>query len=72
MNLHVYKAATQPATRFRVHVGDRSFTVKHADRARLPCSRCRRRRWGVNLIARAYYDGTWFTCKPGKGCKAAT
>jgi len=32
--------------------------------------RCDRRRIAANLIAHAYYDGTYFYCRRGTGCKA--
>lgn len=73
MSIHVYRATGQPATRFVLDIG---FDKPHRLWTRNPphrplwCRKCRRRRWAANLIAHAYYDGTWFTCKPGKGCKA--
>lgn len=68
--VHIYRAARQPATRFTVFIGDHTFIVQHRRRTLIQCFSCRRRRRAANLFAQVYYDGTYFYCKPGKGCKA--
>lgn len=68
--VHVHRAKDQPATRYVVELGDHRFTVINRRRTMLPCFRCRRKRRAANLFVHAYYDGTYFFCKPGKGCKA--
>lgn len=69
--IHVYRAKGQPATRFHIEIDDgRRIWTRIKPRATVPCSCCRRRRWAANATASVHYDGTWFYCRPGKGCKA--
>lgn len=68
---HIHHATEQPATRFAIEAGGTRRTwIKFPARHPLWCRKCRRKRWAANLTAQVYYDGTYFSCKPGKGCKA--
>ena len=70
MSLHIYRASDQPATRHRVDLGDlgaRWFTYPAHKRFWTHC--CDQRRYAKNLIIHVYYDGSYFFCKTGKGCK---
>jgi len=68
-SVHVFRAPSQPATRYRIDLGDTSFTMVTRRRCLLPAMCCRRRRRAANLTAQVYYDGPYFFCRPGKGCK---
>ena len=74
MNIHIWRAKTQPATRFVVDVStpDQEFryTQRYRRRKLLPCFKCKKMRWAAYLIAHVYYDGTYFFCRPGRGCKS--
>ena len=67
MTLHIYTAAFQPATRYRVPGIDRWFHSKR--RTLIWCRCCKRRRQARNVHLQVYYDMTNAWCKPGKGCK---
>ena len=73
MTLHIFRANDQPATKFSIVIdtpkGERRLWSRYAARCPLPARCCKRRRIAKNLIAHVYYDGTWFYCRPGKGCK---
>lgn len=74
MTLHVYRARDQPATRYSYTLDMSDGTastgwVRHRRRTQLHCFKCRKRRCACYLTAHVYYDGTYFFCKPGKGCK---
>ena len=70
MTVHVFRAKDQPATRYVVDMGDGDrFTMRCRRRTQLPAFCCKQRRYAANLIAHAYYDGTYFFCRQGKGCK---
>jgi hypothetical protein len=73
-NVHIYRAKDQPATRFKVVLdmpsGTRTMWLKNADRCPIRCFKCRKRRWAVNMIVHVYYDGSYYFCRKGKGCKA--
>ena len=71
VNLHIYTASHQPATRYRVACGDvRPFWVKCPANRLYWCASCKKRRPARNLTVQVYYDGTAFWCRDGKGCKA--
>ena len=75
--LHIHVAMSQPATRYRVdlstivagEVKPRGFWCKNPGGRLLFAMCCKKRRPAKNLVAHSYYDGTWFYCRPGKGCK---
>jgi len=73
VTIHVYRAKDQPATRFVVWLdmpkGRKKLIITNRRRKILFCSTCKQKRWAGNLTAHVYYDGTYYFCKPGKGCK---
>ena len=77
MTLHIYQAEDQPATRYWVDLSTMKngrvkrdgFWVRCKSRALRPCSKCCKKRWACNMIAHVYYDGAYFFCKRGKGCR---
>ncbi len=71
MTLHVFRAKSQPATRYRVDFGNFSSTTRHKRRTQLWANCCKRRRYAAYLVAHVYYDGIWFYCRPSRGCKHA-
>lgn len=69
--VHIYRARPQPATKFVVPVTDeQSLTIVHSPGQLLLAHCCKRRRRARNLEAQAYYDGNYYFCVDGKGCKA--
>ena len=68
-NVHIFRARSQPATRFKTDFGSFIAWTRYKHRTQLWASCCKRRRYAQNLFAHDYYDGTWFYCRPGKGCK---
>src|SRR5437773_2141952 len=75
--IHVYCANDQPATRYFVDMSTlengvikpNGFWSRARARHQLYARCCKRRRYAKNLVAHVYYDGTWFYCRKGKGCK---
>lgn len=70
--LHIYRADDQPATRFKIDVSDaiRPHWVQQRKRKQLPAFCCGKLRYAANLIVHVYYDGIYYFCKKGRGCKA--
>lgn len=68
MSVHLYRALTQPATRFVVDL-DGPHWITYPDRKRLPTDCCRRWRWAKYVVVQAYYDSIRRWCAPGHGCK---
>lgn len=73
MSVHLFTAASQPATRFtNPHLsepGKRRRFYQFNRRAQLWCWRCDKRRWAANLVVHVYYDSTRFYCRDGRGCR---
>lgn len=67
--LHIHRARFQPATCYRVGGIEEAHWVEHPARRTLRTFCCRRKRIAANLNVQSYYDGDYFTCKPGTGCK---
>jgi hypothetical protein len=70
MSLHLYTRPHQPATQITVHVFDeapKTFRYRRRDVARASC--CKARRWMGYLTVQVYYDGWYFWCRPGRGCR---
>lgn len=68
--VHIYRAASQPATRFLVDFGDdlrHWFTYRK--RSLVWCMCCKRKRWAANAVVQVYYDGNYYFCRKGHGCK---
>lgn len=72
MTLHVHRARDQPATRYLVGGIPEVIEVTHPDRRLLRTSCCKKRRIAANLTVQSYYDGDYFHCKPGTGCRRPT
>ena len=71
-DVHIYRANSQPAHRFRVHVGGlRAHWIRHNPRMVGQCDRCGRRRWLSKLRVQVYYDMVRQfcaeTCERGRG-----
>lgn len=74
MSFHIYRAKDQSATRYAIALLKRNHWVKNPPNRLLSTSCCKVRgklawRPAKNLIAHVYYDGTYFFCRKGKGCK---
>lgn len=78
MSLHIFRARDQPATRYRVDLSTFTkggklkrdgFWAKNPGNRLLHAMCCKKWRPAKNLVAHSYYDGTWFYCCVGKGCK---
>ena len=70
--LHIYTAPSQPATRYRVDIGDggKPFLMGHPAGRRIYTDCCHKPRIAKNLVVQVYYDCTKYWCKKGKGCEA--
>lgn len=69
MTIHVYTKAMQPATRYLIDAVDPPMVITTKPGVRIRTMCCRKKRIAANLQVRAYYDGCWYWCVPGKGCK---
>lgn len=69
-DVHIYRAAHQPAHRYRVSLGETGFWVRCKPRALRLCFKCNKYHYAKNMVVQVYYDGVYVWCKPGKGCKA--
>ena len=69
MNLHIYTAPMQPATRFKDDVGERAFWIRNPGNRLRYAYCCGKYRPAKNLLVQVYYDAIDYWCKPGKGCK---
>ena len=68
--LHIYRAPSQPAHRYRVDLGSkRGMWIKRSKQSFARATCCGRRRQLRNLIAQVYYDCVMLYCRKGKGCK---
>jgi hypothetical protein len=72
-NVHIFRAKDQPATRYSVTLdmpkGPETMWFVCRRRKLFFCFKCKQRRWAGNLTAHVYYDGIYYFCKKGKGCK---
>lgn len=68
-NVHVHRAEDQPATKYVIWLDENKVNVTNPRRRVFYCFRCSRPRIAANLIVHVYYDGIYYFCKPGKGCK---
>jgi len=71
MNVHLYRAPSQPAHRFVVDVGEGRHWFRYPKRSLVRCQNCHKLRWAQNCVVQVYYDGAYYFCRPGKGCKGA-
>ena len=69
MSLHIFRARDQPATRYKVDFGNFSTTIQNRRRTQIWARCCKRKRWATYLVAHVYYDGIWYYCRRGRGCK---
>ena len=68
--LHIYQAKGQPAIHYIDYNTGMKCTVANPPKMLLPTACCRKKRRASNLTAHVYYDGIWFYCIEGKGCRA--
>jgi hypothetical protein len=70
VEVHVYTRGHQPATRYKVDVGDvKPFWIKSPPNRMYRTNCCRRLRRARNLSVQVYYDATYYWCNKGTGCK---
>lgn len=67
--LHIYRAVAQPATRYRVGLGDETVWLENPKNRAIRAACCGFRRCARNLSVQVYYDKHRFVCVAGKGCK---
>jgi hypothetical protein len=66
--IHIYTAPLQPATRYRVDVGDvKPFWCRVSPFKRGQCFECGRVRQARNLSVQVFYDNIKVFCRKG-GC----
>jgi hypothetical protein len=73
MTVHIYRARTQPATRFSIESpipGGRRMVIRIPPRKALYAHCCKRKRIAKNLVVQVYYDDVRASCADGRGCKA--
>lgn len=68
--IHIHRARFQPATRYRIGGIEEAIWIRHPKRRTLRTVCCRTHRIAGNLRVQSHYDGDYFTCRPGAGCKA--
>jgi len=72
VTVHLYRAPFRSALRYRVELGDgRGITIRNPRRRPIRTVCCRKRRIAANLNVQVYYDGCYFSCKPGTGCRTS-
>jgi hypothetical protein len=69
--VHLYTTKNQPATYYRFSWGSGFVTMLNPPRRLLRCQKCNKRRWAAHCVVQTYYDGTYYWCAPGHGCKKA-
>ena len=67
--LHIYRAARQPATRYRDNIAGKTHWFTSTPRQLWPTDCCHRRRWAKYVEVQVYYDVIYCTCARGQGCK---
>jgi hypothetical protein len=69
--IHFYMASHQPAHRFFIYFeGTSRHWVKRSKRSLVSTKCCDVKRWAGNCWAQAYYDGVYFFCRKGHGCRS--
>jgi hypothetical protein len=70
MNVHIYVAPKQDATHYVLDVGPTHIMhFRNSPRRQMQCFNCGERRYARNLVAQAYFDGTYFFCKDKELCE---
>lgn len=71
MTVHVYTTRKQPATRYKIDLGEgiRPMIVRRRPQARVWCQCCRKLRWASRCVVQVYYDKIDVFCSDGAGCK---
>ena len=69
MQMHIYSANMQPATRWQDCHLDPPFVVECPGNTLIFCQCCHKRRPAKNAQVQSYYDCTMVWCAEGKGCK---
>ena len=68
--LHIYRAPSQPAHRYRVDLSpQRGMWIRRSKLSMMRAECCGKRRRAGNLTVQVYYDCVQFFCRKGKGCK---
>lgn len=70
MSLHIYRAASQPATLYVDRHGPQALWTLNDPRKKIRAFCCRKLRWAKYLTVQVYYDSIMFWCREGCGCKA--
>jgi hypothetical protein len=69
-SIHVHIARNQLATVHAVDIGNDVLICTMRPRQLVWCIMCKQRRRASNCIVHVYYDGSYFFCRKGKGCKS--
>lgn len=67
MTIHIYTAAWQPATKYRVPGIPHLFETPPRSLVFVEC--CRKMRYACNVELQVFYDLTRARCTVGKGCR---
>ena len=68
MNLHIYTAKLQPATKWVDNNFNPQRTIELSPSTKLWCHCCKRIRLAKNCVVQCYYDNIYWWCAPGRGC----
>lgn len=68
MNLHIYRAAMQPATAYVDRCGPHDLHGGWPPEKWIAAHCCGVRHRAANLVVQCYYDGMSIYCAPDKGC----
>ncbi len=71
MSVHIYRAAYQPATLFKLDmIPNKPHWIRNKARAPMFTNCCLSWRWAKYVRVQVFYDGIRRYCRPGHGCKA--
>ncbi len=68
MQMHIYSANMQPATRWQDCHLEPPFVFEFPGNRLIFCQCCHKRRPAKNAVVQSYYDCTMVWCADGKGC----
>lgn len=68
-DVHIYSASPQRATKYIDNCSEHTFTFENGPMTSIPTACCYRWMWAKDCVAQVFYDGTYFYCADGKGCK---
>jgi hypothetical protein len=69
MNVHIYTAALQPATKFTDNNFEEPMEFTKPGGSLLWCECCGKRHPARDVVVQCFYDGWRFWCAPERGCK---